>query len=275
MIKATMIADSISEAGVRLSTLSLVYPRFIHAEFMTHRVFSRNASSSRAIPVLKMLRQVWNDPAMPIHWGKNQAGMQAKGELSPFKKAIARGLWKGAAKVACVFAYGMHKLGLHKQVANRILEPWQYIHVLVTATEWDNFYALRLHEDAQPEIFELARVMKVAMLGSQPRLLREGQWHLPYVSEIEEYQYDADLLRQASAARSCRVSYLKHDGERPELADDLKLCERLAGSEPIHASPFEHQATPAGSADEWHGNFRGWVQHRQLLEADLAAKQQQ
>src|SRR5690606_30080072 len=119
--------------------MQLRYPRFIHAEFMTHRAFSRNASSSRAIPVHKMLSQVWNDPATPIHWGASRPGMQAREELKGWKRKAAQAIWKLAGRAACVFAWGAMKLGLHKQVANRILEPWQYIHVVVTATDWDNF----------------------------------------------------------------------------------------------------------------------------------------
>lgn len=288
MITAKVIADSISVTGKRITTLQLCYPRFIHAEFMTHRVFSRNASSSRAIPVMKMLAQVWNDPATPIHWGQNQAGMQAKGELTGFKKAVARSLWKFAGRLMCGVAYSMNKVGLHKQVANRILEPWQNIHVVLTATEFDNWDALRDHPDADPNICELARVMKIARYCSTPVPLLPGHWHLPYVTDVELDRLVAQsgtevaalVGRKVSAARCCRVSYLKHDGSTSMVEEDLLLCERLAGAAPIHASPFEHQATP----DVWHsdtdgfsgyeqvslhGNFEGWIQHRKLVELDF------
>lgn len=274
MIEAKVIEDSISPAGHQLTTLQLVYPRFIHAEFMTHRVFSRNASSSRAIPVAKMLEQVREHPAMPIHWGKNQPGMQANEQLTGDTLQYAKECWADAALAAANIAEYMASIGLHKQVANRILEPFQHIHVIVTATEWDNFFKLRCHPDAQPEIQELADAMSDAMCYSQPRLLSVGQWHLPYIRQ-DERQLDNRLLLKMSAARCARVSYLKHDGLAPSVDDDLALYERLMGSQPAHASPVEHQATPMlpMSNDEYLcGNFKGWVQYRKLIE-DVAREE--
>lgn len=165
-ITAKVIEHSSSQDGVDLITLQLRYPRFIHSEFMTHRVFSRNASSSRAIPVAKMLAQVRNDPAMPIHWGANQAGMQAHAELQGIGRSRAAARWKLAAEAAANHAEVLNELGLHKQVANRILEPFQLISVIVTATEWANFFELRNHPDAQPEIRQLAVVMLEAISQS-------------------------------------------------------------------------------------------------------------
>jgi hypothetical protein len=270
-IEAKVVADSVwigpeeSSSRHRITTLQLKYNRFIHAEFMTHRVFSRNASSSRAIPVKKMLAQVWNDPATPLSWGKNQSGMQAKEELSGWKRWAAEKLWRGAGKVACVVAWTMDKVGLHKQVANRILEPWQYIHVIVTATEWTNFFELRNHPDAQPEIHELAELMFTAMINSDPRECAPWDLHLPYVT-LEEFQtHPQNLLRKLSAARCARVSYLTHDGLTPNIDNDIKLHDRLVGSKPIHASPVEHQAKPSGD-DEFHKNFKGWIQYREEVE---------
>ena len=270
MITAKIIEDSISEAGVRLTTMQLCYPRFIHAEFMTHRVFSRNASSSRAIPVQKMIDMVRNEPAMPIHWGANQPGMQAKAELEGKALENAKYQWALAANAAADIAQMMEKQGLHKQVANRILEPFQHIHVIVTATEWENFFALRAHPDAQPEIQELAVQMMAAMLKSKPAVLKIGELHLPYVTQNE--RNDAllirdDLLVKLSGARCARVSFLLHDGSLPSVTKDLELFERLVGSVPLHASPIEHQATPMNTPSAWSGNFRGWTQHRKLFEA--------
>jgi thymidylate synthase ThyX len=270
-IEAKVVADSFwyheeSATCNRLTTLQLKYPRFIHAEFMTHRVLSRNASSSRAIPVMKMLKQVWNDPAMPIHWGANQSGMQAKAELSDFKAYVAEKLWRGAGKLACGAAYLMNKVGLHKQVANRILEPWQYIHVIVTATEWKNFMDLRNHPDAQPEIHELAMQIAIAMEESEPVELGPWDWHLPYVTQLEHTQgITYDVLKALSAARCARVSYLTHDGLTPNIQNDIKLHDRLVGSAPIHASPVEHQARPSGD-NLFHKNFKGWIQYREEVE---------
>lgn len=267
-ITAKVIEDSIAENGVRLTTLQLCYPRFIHAEFMTHRVFSRNASSSRAIPVAKMIEQVRNDPAMPIHWGKNQAGMQANEELAPMAQESARQLWMQAARDAASVAQVMADVGLHKQVANRILEPYQYMHVIVTATEWENFFELRNHPDAQPEIHALAKVMHFALAESRPVQRQENDWHLPYVTRAERVAFnnDLDLLLKLSAARCARVSYLTHDGQTPSVEKDVALYDRLVGSKPLHASPIEHQATPLPEADMWSGNFRGWLQNRKIVE---------
>ena len=275
-----IIEDSISEGGKRLTTVQLKYWRAIHAELMTHRVFSRNASSSRAIPVAKMIEQVRTDPAGPIHWGANQPGMQAGAELTGEDLLNAKSLWRYAAIRAAEVAEKMMDLGLHKQVANRILEPFQYIHVVVTATEWDNFSELRCHPDAQPEIQELACAIRDAMAKSKPRLLTNGYWHLPYVSDYERqdgyWKGKETELCKLSAARCARVSYLLHDGSTPNIAKDLELFDRLVGSKPIHASPIEHQAQPDvwvshGGYENWsqpglHGNFVGWNQYRKLFE---------
>jgi thymidylate synthase ThyX len=266
VISAKVIEDSVGPNGVRITTLQLCYPRFIHAEFMTHRVFSRNASSSRAIPVAKMLEMVRNEPAMPIHWGKNQPGMQANERLIGEQLEDANCLWLLAATNAARVAESMNALGLHKQVANRILEPFQHIHVIVTATEWENFFALRDHRDAQPEIRELAIQMKLAFAGSTPSRLDVGQWHLPYVTAEERKTCAISDMLKCSAARCARVSYLTHDGKKPDLIKDIDLYERLVGSEPIHASPVEHQAmTQSRTVVARSGNFDGWTQYRKLI----------
>lgn len=259
---AKIIEDSIAPNGKRLVTMQLRYQRFIHAEFMTHRVFSRNASSSRAIPVAKMLEQVRNDPAMPVHWGKNQAGMQANEELSGYDLVEAMEYWKDAANAAANIAAAMNELGLHKQVANRILEPFQFINVVVTATEWGNFFELRTHKDAQPEFQVLAKEMKRVMDESKPVVRHIGEWHLPYVQAEERKIYPVDLQIQMSAARCARVSYLKHDNTKPNVEDDIALYHRLITSKPSHASPIEHQATPFSKADYASNNFWGWEQYR-------------
>lgn len=274
MTSAKVIEDSVAGTDVRLTTLQLKYPRFIHAEFMTHRVFSRNASSSRAIPVAKILEQVEANPAMPCHWGANQPGMQANGEIYEEDRAIAIGIWKEAADDAARCARALASLGLHKQVCNRLLEPFQFMHVVVTATEWDNFLALRDHAAAEPNIQVLAREIKGAMARSTPTLrprtrLHAGGWHLPYISVHERVIYADEPLKLAlvSTARCARVSFMNHDGTNPEIEKDLELANRLVGSTPRHASPSEHQAYPMAIANEWSGNLRGWRQHRKYLEA--------
>lgn len=262
----------------RLVTFVLTYPRFIHAELMTHRDFSRNASSSRAIPIVKMLKQVWNDPAMPIHWGKNQPGMQAYSELPAWKKAIARFLWKLTGRAVCIPVWMLNKLGLAKQVGNRLLEPWQWIHVVLTASELENWFNLRDHEAAQPEIRQLAQAMRTALYTALytgvPRTLSgtanaESAWHLPFIRLSERATYPVCDLRKMSAARCARVSYLTHEGREPDLSADLQLFDRLVGANPRHASPVEHQAL-VGALDQPSGNFRGFVQFRKMLEVEWA-----
>lgn len=273
-ISALVVCDSRHphSHGRRLTTLQLRYPRFIHSEFMTHRVFSRNASSSRAIPVAKMIEQVRNDAAMPIHWGKNMPGMQANEELDLEHKSEVKGEWNMAAQNAADSAEFMMKEGAHKQIVNRILEPFQFISVIVTATEWENFFELRDHPDAQPEIQELARVMKAAIQASKPDELGFGDWHLPYVTKEEKAKFSIADCRRMSAARCARVSYLTHDGQTPSPEKDFDLFDKLVGSVPLHASPIEHQATADQcSLGMWHnqeswGNFRHWIQFRKLWE---------
>jgi len=269
-ISAKVILDSISPDGLRLTTLQLRYPRFIHAEFLTHRVFSRNSSSSRAIPVERLIQDVIDDPAMPIHWGKNQKGMQAEEELEGLDLALAKSAWQNACDDAVRHAHALRIRGAHKQIVNRILEPFAHISTVVTATEFSNFFDLRLHKDAQPEIQLLAQHMWGAMVQTDPQFLHHGEWHLPYITE----QDDAPLheLKKASAARCARVSYLTHEGKTPNLDADLALYDRLITSEPAHASPVEHIATPdVATKNGWenphlHGNFRGWQQWRKVLQ---------
>lgn len=272
-ISARVIEDSVNAeyptVANRLTTWVLVYPRFVHSELMTHRVFSRNASSSRAIPVTKMLKQVWNDPAMPVHWGKNQPGMQADNQLVGWKKAAARWLWKATGRAVCIPVWIANKLGLHKQIANRMLEPWQWIHVVLTATELDNWYELRNHKDAQPEIRELAKAMLDSRWESNPRLLGDTNtadgWHLPFIRDFERDKISFVSLLKISAARCARVSYLTHEGLVPSVNKDLELYEKLVGSSPRHASPVEHQACRS-EPDLPSGNFKGFIQYRKLLE---------
>ena len=271
MIEARIVADSVSSAGRRITSLVLRYPRFIHSEFMTHRLFSRNASSSRAIPVKKMLAQVLEDPALPIHWGANMPGMQAREQLQGFRAWAAKTLFLLARYPAVVVVWSLTKLGLHKQVANRLLEPWLHIQVLVTATEWGNFFNLRCHPDAQPEMQALAECIFQAMAASSPKLLAKGQWHLPFLSDSRYLPSGLQtfmrphLLQELSAARCARVSYTLHDGAEPTIGEDLALYGKLMANGVKHASPTEHQATPADNPDDRSGNFVGWVQFRKLI----------
>lgn len=320
-ITAKIIKDSVSEANVRLTTVQLRYPRFIHAELMTHRVFSRNASSSRAIPVDRLIQDIINDTAMPIHWGKNQKGMQADTEcdeaviLDPededggWQREHA---WEGARDAAIQYAKAYSEAGYHKQIVNRLLEPFAHINVLVTATDWSNFFALRDHEAAQPEFRLLAQRIKEAMTLSIPTLLKKDDWHLPYAdrqSDIHDMMINNDDIRDAelerrgwshidglialSAARCASVSYMTVEGQPMTWDRAFVIYDKLLADAPIHASPAEHQARPdtlidtniydnegeyIGPDREWeqpelHGNFYGWVQYRKTLPNECAPRE--
>jgi len=283
-----ILADSLSPENNRLTTMEVVLPRVVVAEFNTHRMFSRNSASSRAIPVEKMLKRVEDNPFIPVYWGKNQKGMQADAELSQSEQLAAEHSWLKARDSAVKHARKLLEIGVHKQITNRLLEPWLWHTIIVTATEWENFFALRTHKDAQPEIRKAAVMMKEAYDASKPKEFFQGaiNWHRPLVSaeEISEvlscedaFTVDGHVklnerLNKISAGRCARVSYLTHDGRRdPE--EDIKLCERLASSG--HMSPLEHVARPMTSHDiqqmglnastRFLANYRGWVQMRKLI----------
>ncbi|UKL14788.1 putative thymidylate synthase [Stenotrophomonas phage C121] len=288
-----ILTHSVSPEGIELITWQLRYWRPIHSELMTHRVFSRNAGSSRARPSSAIIQQVINDPWGPLHWGKNEPGMQANAELEGENLLNARMAWSNAALAAATEATALVGAGAHKQIVNRLLEPFTYIDVVLSGTDFANWYALRDHKDAQPEIRELASLMREVQAHSEPKLLQPGDWHLPYITKDDwedAYEYDMahggvgdedaalELLKKASAARCARVSYKLHDGSKTDFTKDLELFERLLVSQPLHASPAEHQATP--DEYEWntgyqhtseHGNFRGWRQFRKQLPNEFVA----
>lgn len=256
-----------------LWTFELTYPRYIHSEFMTHRVFSRNASSSRAIPVKRMIEQVRENTVIPPKVFMNQKGMVGETEADPVTTTAFHVLWEEAAENACKTAEMMERLGIHKQHVNRILEPFQFIKVIVTATDWYNFFVLRLAPDAQPEIRELASAIYDEMNRYHNKdvgVLELGKEHivvsLPYVTdedikEIGKEEYH--LLMKISAARCARVSYNNHDGSKPDIEKDLKLYGHLYDSK--HMSPMEH----ACIRDEDHrknANLTGWKSLRYLIE---------
>jgi len=281
MITAKIIVDSISVDNIRLTTFELEYPRYIHSQVMTHRQFSRNAQSSRAIPTSTLINRIIENPNGPKKWEKNQPGMQSDSEITTKQSKKADRLWGDLTAYSIDTAAKLvHDCQVHKQWANRILEPFSTIKVIITATEFDNFFNLRLTDEAQPEIAELARKMDEALDNSKPRLLAASQWHLPYVQSIGGQHLGT--LKKLSVARCARVSYLNHDKTEPDVEADLKLYDILYKNR--HMSPFEHQASPMRNArpsnyirfdtgtthidkdkNYWSGNFRGWIQHRQII----------
>lgn len=324
LMTAKVVADSISPAGVRITTFELEYPRIIHSELMTHRVFSRNAMSSRAIPIKTMIEQVINNPARPVRFGANQPGMQDKGGDHTVQLGAgytAEEWWQLAALSAAKFAEEFALQGYHKQVGNRLLEPFQRMKMVLTATEFNNFWWLRVDKDADPTIYQLSDVMKTAYDESTPEKLKPGMWHTPYVDHVyamapgsgdfDEPEFEGycvldednkpvklTLEEALSISSSCcaQVSYRRLNSTKDKALD---IYEKLLSGNKVHASPFEHQATPVAAFKEiensdydtigfinfprdpaswengithvdrygqlWSGNLRGWVQHRQSV----------
>jgi thymidylate synthase ThyX len=297
--EAKVLADSVSPAGHRLTTLEATFPRFVLAEFNTHRVFSRNSASSRAIPVAKQLRRVLDDPYVPIEFGSNKPGMQAGPQLTGKARDAAEAEWLTARDDAVRHVLGLitspenvagfddlhacleaaqsllkeppaEWLNVHKQVANRLLEPFMWHTVIVSSTTWENFWNLRCHADAQPEIRLIATKMRDAVERSVPTRLESGEWHLPLVGQAEREEASSpEELAKISVGRCARVSYLTHAGTR-DLSADVALYDRLLESG--HMSPMEHVARPMTPAEleqgEWSGNFQGWIAHRKLISGE-------
>lgn len=320
MISAKVLLDSISPAGTRLVTFECTYPRFIHSEFMTHRMISRSSASSRAIPSHKLIERIRRDPALPVFWGQNQSGMQAASELpntddkrvavttdlgdtiheeTPLEYVQRR--WLAARDQMIAVAEELadlgkvhHEwagLGLHKQIANRVLEPWMPITVIASATHWSNFWHLRTHKAAQPEFQVLAKLMKNAYDASEGRRLKVGDWHMPLIFAddwstarlMAEEQYPdlkgdegcvsaiaTEILCKVSTGRCARISYLTHDGRR-DLKEDIALHDRLLAGlvtqEPLHMSPFEHVARALDMPTR-SGNFIGFEQYRKTISGE-------
>jgi thymidylate synthase ThyX len=288
-IDAKVIAHSISEAGKQVASIQVTAHRFILAEINTHRVLSRNYRSSRAVPTAKLIDEVATAPAMPVYWGKSQPGMQAEEELTGVELEAMKRQWGYAAYEAALRARIMLGRNGHKQIVNRVLEPYLYVHGIITSTEWDNFFKLRRDATAQPEFKALADAMYDVLQASQPNFLKEGAWHLPYVSSADADQFDAEIclgeyeevlagLRKISTARCARVTYKVFDEDRPSrLDEDIQLHDRLMAQG--HWSPFEHACTPDGALRkegpvkpwyDWynsneHGNFVGWRQYRRQI----------
>ena len=257
MIKTEMILDSIYPTTCRASTLLVTMPTYVLAEFNKHRVFESNTSSSRAIPTAKLLEQVWNDPVVPIHWGLNQAGMEAKEEEADVE--VAERVWYELLQQVTDCVEELAKLNIHKQVTNRPLAPFMWSTVIVTATEWDNFFHQRLAKDADPMMQAVAKEMFEALAFSIPV---ERKVHLPFVSDRELAKYTQEECTHMSVARCARVSYKRHTDDFT-LEQDMALSERCKNSG--HWTPLGHQLF-AGKDDQFfHGCMRGWLQLRQVI----------
>jgi hypothetical protein len=315
MFAKVILASKPTNGAPPIITIHARSPRIIHGEIMTHRVFSRNARSSRAVPVATMLKEIRETPFVPWHWGKNQKGMQAGGEhneLIGVQKPMAvvdfdngpeidywvdgltrEDAWLKARDNAVELAGAFSEAGYHKQIVNRLIEPFSWIDTLITSTSWANFFHLRDHDAAEPHFHDLAMLVREAIAGAEFQTLEPGQWHLPYANwtdtdPVREYLHSAldrppspeeyqECYKKLSVARCARISYKPFDGDG-SIEKELERYEMLVGSSPLHASPAEHQATPDNLIDtgflgvtdfanaELAGNLgKGWIQYRKML----------
>lgn len=282
-----IIARSIAPSGIKLTTAEIEYPRFIHSELMTHRMLAKNAASSRAVPIDALINNIKDNTAQPLYWGANKKGMSADEEISDIPKAIIA--WNKARDNAIDSALELSSLGVHKQTANRLLEPFVVMKTIISGTDWANFFWLRDHKAAQPEFRYLAQLLRAALEASSPNLLKHGEWHLPYVNTVrdesgtliyldnEGLSMPLDEARKISASCCAQVSYRKLDDTKDKC---FSVYDRLMSEEVKHASPTEHQGTPIDFDSQksmdgithmtkdgmlWSGPFKGWIQFRKLI----------
>lgn len=306
---AKVIAHSIhADTGQEIITWELEYPRIIHSEFMTHRTFSRNAASSRAIPVMTMIDMIRKDPAKPVRFGMNQAGMQDAGDHEKRIWGIFKptAWWDMAIWASTFFAKRFAKAGYHKQIGNRLMEAGSMMKTIMTATEVDNFFWLRCDEMADPTIEALANAMHKALSVSIPIRLRNGDWHTPYYQKgywigykegkdirwngykegKDIYGFTLNEALQISTSCCAQVSFRKNDDT---LEKAISVHDKLINGNKVHGSPFEHCATPMKTPNMvrgyqwnedgvthmnrdrsfWSGNFRQWIQYRQLVPGNV------
>lgn len=264
---ASILADSLSPAGVRLTTVLATYPAIAHEHMLTHRVLSRSTSSIRAIPTMMLIEDTRRDPFIPAEFRRNRPGMQPGEVMTGEDHEWARVEWIRAARNACDRAEGLARRGVHKEHAGRLLGPFLWRTVIITATEWANLFNLRTDGDAQVEIRTIVGMIRDAMVANTPRPVAMGDWHLPMVGDGEHADPSTDWAR-VSAGRCARVSYRRHLIHR-EPGEDVALARTLV--ERGHMGPLEHVATPIGGdrtvrdALAFHGNLRGWVQLRKMI----------
>lgn len=301
---ARLIKHSVTRQGVHLYTWELEYWRAIHAEMMTHRMISKNAASTRAVPVERAIELALENTGTPIHWGANNPGMQSRAELQGVQLEAAKGAWRAALEQATSAARVMSaKVGIngHKQWAGRVLEPFSVMKIVATCTEYENLELLRDHVDAQPEFRDLVQCMKAARLQSVPEQLAPGEWHLPYIDAArdadgvlryyaEGKEIDLDTARKISTSCCAQVSYRRADASADKALEIFDKLNLFSTENPPHFSPAEHQATAQDldaqvlqdlnldcnawepgithvtrNGSRWSGNLRGWVQYRQLI----------
>jgi thymidylate synthase ThyX len=248
MIEAKIVADSLNLQGDRLTTFIVTFPRIILAEFNTHRMFSRNSASSRAIPFEKMVKSVQENPFIPIAWQKNHKGMQGSEYWTTDIDKLELE-WLQARNKAVFQAQTLADAGVTKQLCNRLLEPFMWHTVIITSGKegLENFFNLRNHEAAEIHIQELAKKMLEVYNESKPKQLQAGEYHIPYgdtINVLGDTDFKEDVLTKIKIATAmcARVSYtvVGEEGKEPNYENDIKLHDRLVESG--HWSPFEHCA---------------------------------
>lgn len=267
-----LLLDSVTAADKRATSFKLHYPKMVHGDFMTHRVFSRNASSSRAIPNKRLSATTAGDMYIP-EFRLDRPGMQPGEYLSPEMQATAQFIWRDAAEYCIIASRKLSDIKVGKQWANRMIEWFGYINVIVTATDYDNFIGLRdeLTEDlwpmAQDEIYFQATAIRDLLANSRPKLLREGEWHLPMTRPGEFAGLPLDHRLRIDAARCAGISYETVTGDPMTVETADRICNKLLTARRVHASPFEHQCSPDPDdrRPDLHGNLDGWIQHRKLI----------
>ena len=258
-IKVEILKYSQSEqTGKRISTFKITIPKFVWGHIISHRLLSRNSASSRAIPAKKIRWSVISNPYLPVYFGKNKPGMQSGEKFTGTKLFISKKVWLWSRYIPIMFHFVGEKISIHKEILNRMLEPWLMVDIIVTSTEWSNFLNLRIKEDTQPETRLVAEKINSLLKFSKPTILKTNEWHLPFILKEEE-NLDINTKKKISVARCARVSYATFDGKTSNINNDLKLYDKLSYSG--HWSPFEHVAKVLDQEDRY-GNFIGWMQHR-------------
>lgn len=315
MTKATVICDSRNEFGQRITTFIITFPRYLLAEFNTHRMLSRNSASSRAIRFEKMVQSVMDNPFISLRWQKDHPGMQGTEYFEGEDEIIARGLWLEARNIAIDAAKKLNSPSyfsggesrVTKQICNRLLEPFMFHTCLCTGTEWENFFALRAHKDAEIHFQDLAEKMLVAINESEPKQLKAGEWHIPFGDQLPAHdikelitklypnqetdlnwymEKSQELRIKIATFRCAQISYLSHENSMSYE----KMLEKHDGLATAgHWSAFEHCAR-AMSADEfnfhsdmkwiggdffntnkesgWSGNYKGFIQYRKMFQTE-------
>ena len=248
----------------RIATFTLKIPKFIWGHIISHRTLSRNSASSRAIPAKRIRREVLYNPFIPIYFGENKAGMVSGKQFSGLKLQLAKEIWLLSRYIPIFLHILGEKIGMHKEVVNRMLEPWLLVDIIITATEWKNFISLRKNVAAQPEMRYIAEKIDLLLNKSTPTILNTGEWHLPFILENEK-DFDLETKKKICSARCARVSYSLFDGNISDIAADLRLCEKLSSYG--HWSPFEHIAQSLAEKERI-ANFVGWKQYRKEFELE-------